>query len=92
MVEVKPTEILEKLDQLRTELVELAYTLDTRGQLDAADVAMTTSARIGELCAELAVEPQGKLQPVLETAPARDTHPKGVGTLPAGSFSTSAGI
>ena len=53
MVEANTTEILEKLDQLRTELVELAYTLDTRGQFDAADVAMTTSARIGELCEEL---------------------------------------
>lgn len=55
-MEANATEILEKLDQLRTELVELAYTLDTRGQLDAADVAMTTSARIGELCEELAAE------------------------------------
>jgi hypothetical protein len=54
--EANATEILEKLDQLRTELVELAYTLDTRGQPDAADVAITTSARIGELCEELAAE------------------------------------
>lgn len=46
--------VLEKLDQLRTELVELAYTLECRGQLEAADVAMTTFARVGELCAELA--------------------------------------
>ena len=53
MVEANATEILEKLDQLRTELVELAYSLDTRGQLDAADVAMRTSASIGELCEEL---------------------------------------
>lgn len=45
-------EIREKLDRLRTELVELAYTLDTRGQIGAADVAMTTAARIGELCEE----------------------------------------
>ena len=50
MVEINATDILGKLDQLRTELVELAYTLETRGQLGAADVAMTTSARIGELC------------------------------------------
>jgi hypothetical protein len=47
-------EILEKLDHLRTELVELAYTLETRGQIGAADVALTTAARIGELCEELA--------------------------------------
>lgn len=44
----------EKLDDLRTQLVELAFVLDQRGHLDAADVAMTTSARIGELCEELA--------------------------------------
>lgn len=56
MVETPVTEILERLGQLRMELVELAYTLDTRGQLAAADVAMTTSARIGELCEELAAE------------------------------------
>ena len=55
MVETNTTEILEKLDRLRTELVELAYTLDTRGQLDAADVAMMTSARIAELYEELNV-------------------------------------
>lgn len=56
MVTANATEILEKLARLRTELVELAYSLDTRGQLAAADVAMTTSARIGELCEELAAE------------------------------------
>jgi hypothetical protein len=56
MVETNAMEILKKLDQLRTELVELAYTLDTRGKRDAADVAITTSARIGELCEELAAE------------------------------------
>lgn len=47
-------EIMEKLDRLRTELIELAYTLDIRGQLGAADVAMITSARLGELCAQFA--------------------------------------
>jgi hypothetical protein len=56
MVEANTTEILDKLDRLRIELVELAYTLDTRGQRDAADVAMTTSARIGELCEAFAIE------------------------------------
>ena len=56
MMEANATEILEKLDQLRTELVELAYTLDTRGQLAAADVAMMTSARISELREEIAAE------------------------------------
>lgn len=62
------TEILEKLDELRTELIELAYTLDTRGQLAAADVAMTTSARIRELCEEFARERSDGPPPALETA------------------------
>lgn len=42
----------EKLKALQVELVELAFALDVKGRLEAADVAMTTSARIGELCAE----------------------------------------
>jgi len=54
MMEANAPEILSRLEHLRTELVELAYTLDTRGQLAAADVAITTSARIAELCDELA--------------------------------------
>jgi hypothetical protein len=54
MEEANATDILNKLDHLRTELVELAYTLEIRGQMGAADVALTTAARIGELCEELA--------------------------------------
>lgn len=53
MADAEATRTLQELDQLRTELVELAYTLDLRGRPDAADVAMTTSARIRELCDEL---------------------------------------
>jgi hypothetical protein len=45
-------QLLERLRALRVELVELAFTLDSRGRFDAADVAMTTSARVDELCAE----------------------------------------
>lgn len=56
MVETKVTVIVGKLDRLRTELIDLAVTLEGRGRLDAADVAMTTSARVGELCDELAAE------------------------------------
>lgn len=52
LVEPNAADVLNKLDQLRTELVELAYALDTRGRLEAADVALTTSLRIGEMCAE----------------------------------------
>jgi hypothetical protein len=67
MVKANATEILEKLDHLRTELVDLAYTLDTRGQVGAADVAMMTSARIGELFEEFAAERASGLQPALGT-------------------------
>ena len=67
MAKANATEILKKLDHLRTELVDLAYTLDTRGQLGAADVAMMASVRIGELCEELTTERSGGLQPALGT-------------------------
>lgn len=53
-IELPSKTVGEKLDDLRLQLVELAVVLDRRGHFDAADVAMTTSARIGELCAELA--------------------------------------
>ena len=43
---------LQKLAQLRAELVELAFTMDRRGHPEAADVAMMVSARVGELCDE----------------------------------------
>jgi hypothetical protein len=48
-----PRQVLSKLHGLRTELVELAFVLDRGGRIDAADVAMTISGRVGELCAEL---------------------------------------
>ena len=51
------TAIREKLDDLRTQLVDLAFTLERRGQMEAADVAIATSSRVGELCDELAEEP-----------------------------------
>jgi hypothetical protein len=44
---------MKKLSDFRAELVELAFTMDRRGRLEAADVAMTASARVGELCEEL---------------------------------------
>jgi hypothetical protein len=52
-IEAPNKTVAEKLDHLRIELLELAFLLDRRGHVDAADVAMTTSARIGELCEEL---------------------------------------
>jgi len=45
-----PDSLRHKLDGLRTELVELAFELDLRGSGEAADVAMATSVRVGELC------------------------------------------
>ncbi len=44
--------LMQKLAQLRGELVELAFTMDRRGRPEAADVAMMVSARVGELCEE----------------------------------------
>ena len=42
----------EKLSALRSEFVDLAFTLERRGRIDAADVAISASARVGELCGE----------------------------------------
>jgi hypothetical protein len=53
MAEAKSNLILERLDALRTELIDLAFVLERRGRLDAADVAITTSVRVRELCEEL---------------------------------------
>ncbi len=49
--------LLGRLAALRTELVDLAYDLDVRGSRAAADVAMTTSARLAELCEEFSPRP-----------------------------------
>jgi hypothetical protein len=43
---------LDRLAALRTELIEQAYALERQGRLDAADVAIATSQRIGEVCEE----------------------------------------
>jgi hypothetical protein len=50
--------LLSKLAGLRTELVDLAFQLECQGRVDAADIAVTTSARIQEICSELA--PSGR--------------------------------
>lgn len=39
-----------KLATLRVEFIDLAFALERRGRIDAADVAMTASARVAELC------------------------------------------
>jgi hypothetical protein len=51
--------MLGKLDGLRTELVELAFSLDRRGSCEAADVAITLSARVRELCDEFGPTGEG---------------------------------
>jgi hypothetical protein len=43
----------ERLRRLQAELADLAFALERRGRLEAADVAMTASARVEELCDEL---------------------------------------
>lgn len=50
--------LLDRLAALRVELVDLAYALDVRGACAAAEVAMTTSARIAELCDEFSAQPR----------------------------------
>ena len=40
----------KKLASFRIELIDLAFVMDRRGHPEAADVAMTISARLGELC------------------------------------------
>ncbi len=45
--------VLARLAALRAELVEQACVLERQGRLDAADVAIATSARVAELCTEL---------------------------------------
>ena len=47
-------DLLKRLHELRTDLVDLAFALERRGQMEAADVAITTSARLQELCDESA--------------------------------------
>jgi hypothetical protein len=46
-----------QLDQLRIELVELAFTLECRGRLDAADLALAVAARLEELNTGTPAEP-----------------------------------
>ncbi len=41
--------LIARIAALRVELVELAYTLDRRGQPEASDVANLVAARLAEL-------------------------------------------
>ena len=85
------TETLEKFGQLRAELIELAYTLDIRGQREAADVAMTTSARIAELCEEFAGARWADSQSALEVAPSPSAGFGRIVPLPQDGFDSSLG-
>lgn len=49
--------LLVRLDALRVELVDLAYALERRGRLDAADLALAVAGRVGEFHAELSAAP-----------------------------------
>jgi hypothetical protein len=42
--------VSDQLAALRAELVEQAYALERQGRLDAADVAISLSHRLAELC------------------------------------------
>lgn len=53
-METRIDSALEKLRSLQTELVDLAFDLETKGRLEAADVAVATAHRVDEVCAELA--------------------------------------
>jgi len=57
--------VVGKLTGLRTELIDLAYVLERRGRPEAADVAMTISARLQEICDELAPPPPACVQPLI---------------------------
>jgi len=57
-----PRQVLSKLHGLRTELVELAFVLDRRGRVDAADVAMSIAGRVGELCEEIETGATGAVE------------------------------
>jgi hypothetical protein len=48
---VGQTPLRESLIELSTDLVDLAFELEQRGRMDAADVANAAAGRIKELCA-----------------------------------------
>lgn len=44
---------LSRLEELRAELADLAFTLEQRGEIAAADIAISTSVRLAELRDEI---------------------------------------
>jgi hypothetical protein len=61
---------LDKLSALRIELIDQAFNLERRGQLEAADVAIATASRLEEVGAELSGD-----VPEQTWAPSPDGHP-----------------
>jgi hypothetical protein len=53
VAEPVPASAREKIAALRAEFVDLAFVLECRGKLDAADVAMAAAARVAEVADEL---------------------------------------
>lgn len=46
------TALVAALERLRADLIDRAFTLEQRGHVDAADVAITAAAHLEELCEE----------------------------------------
>lgn len=53
MSESTSRNFLKKLNAFRAELVDQAFALERQRRLDAADVLIATSNRIGEICDEV---------------------------------------
>lgn len=74
--------LARQLSCLRAELAELAFTLERRGRIDAADVAGAVAARLGELADEFfpaapvstdgAAETAARVQPLSSMACSRE--------------------
>jgi hypothetical protein len=58
--------LAHQIRALSTELVDLACTLESRGRLDAADLAVTLSARLAELAAEHSANTPAQLSGIPE--------------------------
>lgn len=56
-------ELHAKLETLQTELESLGFSLDRHGSREAADVAASVGARVGELCDEFFGVPSDRSDP-----------------------------
>jgi hypothetical protein len=66
-----PPTLRTRLDALRSNLADVAFGLERRGRIDAADAVMEISARIDALCAEddAATTPPPSRSPALPSLP-----------------------